>query len=141
MRKTLASIAIGLSLALGACSNSNAVGPTYPGIGTVDQKQMEKNADAARLTYFALINLAAQYTDLPRCTATQKQPCSSQAAVDEIRRVRQVAGTATKGAVDIATSPTKSPIALANAVNDAQRAVAVFRSAVAKVNPEANKVQ
>lgn len=124
-----------------ACNDPNAVGPTYPGVGTVSQKEMEKSADAARLTYFGLISLAAEYTDLPRCTMTQPQPCSSQAVVSEIRRVRQVAGTATKGAVDIATSPTKSPIALANAVADAQRAVEVFRNSLAKVRPEAKGVK
>lgn len=138
--RTLCMAALSTLLLIG-CSNPNAVGPTYPVVGTVDQKQMEKNADAARLTYYGLISIAAEYTDLPRCTPAMAGPCSAQNVVNEIRRVRQVAGTATKGAVDIATSPTKSPIALANAVADAQRAVEVFRNSLAKVRPEAAGVK
>ena len=51
------------------------------------------------------------------------------------------ASPATKGAVDIATSPPKTPVALANAVNDAQRAVEVFRNTVATVRPAAKEVK
>lgn len=129
------------ALLLIGCSNPNAAGPTYPVVGTVDQKQMEKNADAVRLTYYGLISIAAEYTDLPRCTATQGQPCSSQAVVNEIRQYRQAAGTATKGAVEIATNPTKTSIPVANAVADAQRAVEVFRNSLAKVRPDAMQVK
>lgn len=126
---------------LTGCATDPSKGPTYPVIGTVDQKEMEKAADAARLSYYALISIAVEYTELPRCTATQKQPCSSQLAVNEIRRARNAAGIATKGAVDIATSPTKSSLALANAVTDARRAVDVFKGVVAAVRPEAKEVK
>lgn len=139
--KLIAALAIGLTLALGACSGDQTKGPTYVGVGTVDQKQMEKSADIARVTYFGLLNLAAEYASLPRCTPMgPPTPCSAQSIVNEIRRYAAAAGTATKGAVDIATSPTKTPLALANAVNDAQRAVEVLRNAVAKVKPEAANI-
>jgi len=136
--KLFSALAIGLALVLGGCAGDQSRGPTYPVVGTVDQKQMEKAADAARLTYFGLLNLAAEYASLPRCGI---QPCSSQSIVNDLRRYSAAAGTATKGAVDIATSPTRTPLALANAVADAQRAIEVFRNAVAKVRPAANEVR
>lgn len=128
-------------LTLGACATQPDKGPTYPVVGTVDQKEMEKAADASRLTYYALITVAAEYTDLPRCTATQPMPCSSQLVVNNIRTARNAAGIATKGAVDLATSPTKTPLALANAVADAQRAVTLFKNVVAAVRPEAKEIK
>lgn len=140
MIKLISLFIIGAALVLSGCATDPSKGPTYPVVGTVDQKQMEKNADAARLTYFGLINIAAEYTDLPRC-GTAPAPCSSQNIVNEIRNARQVAGTATKGAVEIATNPTKSSIPVANAVADAQRAVEVFRNALAKVRPDAMQVK
>lgn len=126
---------------LTGCAADPAKGPTYSVVGTVDQKEMEKAADASRLTYYALISIAAEYVDLPRCTATQSQPCSSQSVVNTIRTARNAAGVATKGAVEIATAPTKSPLALANAVADAKRAVDVFRNVVAAVRPEAKEIK
>lgn len=131
-------IVIGLaSLAmLAGCSTDQSKGPTYPVVGTVDQKQMQKAADTARLTYYALLNLAAEYASLPRCGSPGAGTlCSSQPLVTEMRRYAAAAGTATKGAVDIANNPTNTPIAIANAVSDAQRAVEVLRTAVAKVKP------
>jgi len=139
IKKIVLAACIGLALA--GCAVNPEKGPTYPVVGTVDQKEMEKAADASRLTYYALITVAAEYTDLPRCTATQAQPCSSQAVVNGIRTARNAAGAATKGAVEIATSPTKSPLALANAVADAKRAVDVFRNVLAAVRPEAKEVK
>lgn len=143
MKKLLlgALAACAMSVFVAGCATNTDKGPTYPVIGTVDQKEMEKAADASRISYYALIVIAAEYTDLPRCTSAQPQPCSSQLAVNEIRRVRNAAGIATKGAVDLATSPTKSPLALANAVADAKRAVDLFRNVVAAVRPEAKEIK
>jgi hypothetical protein len=138
--KKMIVIAAASLLLMGGCAANPERGPTYPVVGTVDQKEMEKAADAARITYYALISIAAEYTDLPRCTATQGLPCSSQAVVNAIRTARNAAGTATKGAVALATSPTKTPLALANAVADAKRALDVFKDVVASVRPEAKGV-
>ncbi len=142
MKRLFATLAVGLLLGLGACS-TNPAGPTYPVVGTVDQKQMEKAADSARLTYFGLLNLAAEYASLPRCgsAGAGSGVCSAQPIVNDLRRYSAAADVATKGAVDIATSPTKTPVALANAVSDAQRAISVFRASVAKVRPAANEVK
>lgn len=134
-------IAAASLILLGGCATDPGKGPTYPVVGTVDQKEMEKAADAARISYYALISIAAEYTDLPRCTAAQGLPCSSQSVVNAIRTARSAAGVATKGAVEIATSPTKTPLALANAVADAKRALDVFRNVVAAVSPEAKEVK
>lgn len=141
MKKLMLTICVAFALPYSLIGCASSEGPTYPVVGTVSQKEMEKAADASRLSYYALISIAAEYTDLPRCASAQPQPCSSQVVVNEIRRVRSAAGIATKGAVDIATSPTKSPLALANAVNDAQRAVALFKNVLAAVRPEAKEVK
>lgn len=144
MTKLLAMLAIGLMVALGGCANDSSKGPTYPVVGTVDQKKLEQSADAARLTYYGILRVMAEYVSQPRC-GTAGAPlaplCSSQRAVNEMRRIELAADTATKGAVDIATSPTKSPLALANAVMDAQRAVSVFRNTVAAYKPKVMEVK
>lgn len=137
MKKYLLIACAGLALSLGACTSKDAAGPTYPVVGTVDQTTMEQSAFAARSTFGALQHLARQYTDLPRCVAGGPSVCSSQSLVDDIRRYVEPADVATKGAQDIARAPTKTPVAFANAVADAQRAVAVFRATVAKFNPQA----
>lgn len=130
---------IGLAavLMVSACSGDPSKGPTYPLVGTVNQEQMKKAADSARLTYFGLLNLAAEYASLPRCgtAAGASGFCSSQNIVNEMRRYADGAGTATKGAQEIADNPSKSAIPVANAVADAQRAVELFRTSVAKVKP------
>lgn len=135
MMRFLAMLALGAMVALGACSTDPSKGPTYPVVGTVDQTKMEQSAFAARSTYAGLLNIAAEYVALPRCQAGSPTICSSQNIVNEIRRYSNTADAATKGAVDIARSPTKSPVALANAVADANRAVEVFRNTVAKFSP------
>jgi hypothetical protein len=138
MKRFLAMLTLGLMVALGGCAADASKGPTYPVVGTVDQKTMEQSAFAARSAYAGLLRLMAEYVALPRCGTTGATViCSSQSVVTEMRRYELAADTATAGAAAIARSPTKSPIALANAVADAQRAVEVFRSTVAAVNPKA----
>ena len=143
MKRFLIAVVASLAFAISACATDPSKGPTYVGVGTVDQKQMEKAADAARLTYFGLLNLAAEYASIPRCGTPGGASgiCSAQSIVNDLRRYSRAADTATLGAVDIATSPTKTPLALANAVNDAQRAVEVFRNTVAQVRPAAKEVK
>lgn len=142
MMKWLAALAIGLTLSLGACSTDPSKGPTYPVVGTVDQTKMEQAAFAARSTYAGVLRLMAEYVQLPRCgSPASPQVCSFQGAVNEMRKVELAADTATKGAVDIARSPTKSPVALANAVTDANRAVETFRAVVAVYKPQAKEVK
>lgn len=142
MRKIMLFASVFLaSLAITACAADPSKGPTYPGIGTVDQKKMEQTADAARLTYFGILNLAAEYASLPRCTAASSSVCSAQNVVNELRKYSAAADTATKTAQDIAHNPTKSSIPAANAIADAQRAIEGFRAITAKVRPAANQVQ
>lgn len=144
IKKMLSALGVGLMalVLVTACATDQTKGPTYPVVGTVDQKQMEKAADSARLTYFGLLNLAAEYASLPRCGTAggASGVCSAQSVVNEIRRYDRAADAATKGAVDIATSPSKSSVPIANAVADAQRAVELFRNVVAKVRPAATQV-
>lgn len=140
MKSTATAIlaAILLACGLAGCSSDASNGPTYPVVGTVDQTSMEQSAFAARSAYAGVLHLMAEYVALPRCgTAGATAICSSQSLVNDMRRYELAADTATAGAVAIARSPTKSPIALANAVSDAQRAVEVFRNTVAAVNPKA----
>lgn len=139
MKKITAVLAaLSLAFVLSACSGDQSKGPTYPVVGTVDQVKMEQSAFAARSAYAGVLRLMAEYVQLPRCgTAGATAICSSQALVNDMRRYELAADTATSGAVAIARSPTKSPLALANAVADAQRAVEVFRNTVAVVNPKA----
>lgn len=132
--------AAALSLAVTSCAK-NDTGPTYPVVGTVDQTKMEQAAYAARASYAGLNHLFAEYVDLPRCIAGPTRACSDQAIVNRIRPIELAADKATKGASDIARSPTKTPVALANAVADAQRAVQVFRDTVAVVKPQAKEIQ
>jgi hypothetical protein len=140
MKSTATAIlaAILLAFGLAGCAPDASKGPTYPVVGTVDQTTMEQSAFAARSAYAAVLHLAVEYVALPRCGAPgTSMLCSSQAVVDDMRRYSAAADTATGGAVALARAPTKSPIALANAVADAQRAVQVFRNTVAAVNPKA----
>lgn len=139
VRKLLAGaiLATALALGLGACSSSTDKGPTYPVVGTVDQVKLEQSADAARSTFAALVTLAAEYVSLPRCVTAGPRVCSDQAIVNELRRYMHAADEATRGAQALARSPTKSPVALANAVADANRAVEIFRATVAKFNANA----
>lgn len=138
MRKLLTMLAVGVAVALGGCATDASKGPTYPVVGTVDQTTMEQSAFAARSAYAGVLRLMAEYVSLPRCgTVGATVICSSQALVTDMRRYELAADTATSGAVAIARAPTKSPLALANAVNDAQRAVEVFRNTVAVVKPAA----
>lgn len=138
MRKLLSILAAAaFSLAVAGCAQNADQGPTYPGVGTVDQKKLEQGADAARSTYAALLTLAAEYVSLPRCVSGGPRVCSNQAIVNEIRRYSNAADEATRGAVELARSPTKTSVALANAVTDANRAVEIFRSTVAKFNAKA----
>ncbi len=135
MRIPITAILAAIALALGGCATDQAKGPTYPIVGTVDQTTLDQSAYAARAAYAGALHLMAQYVALPRCGAVSSPPvCSSQVLVNEMRRYERAADTATAGAVAIARSPTKTPLALANAVADAQRAVAVFRSTVAAIN-------
>lgn len=125
-------------LVVTGCANDQSKGPTYPVVGTVDQTKMEQSAYAARSAYAGILRLMAEYVSLPRCgTAGATAVCSFQGAVNEMRKLELAADTATKGAVDLARAPTKSPLALANAVSDAQRAVEVFRNTVAVYKPQA----
>lgn len=123
---------------LTGCAADPAKGPTYPVVGTVDQTKMEQSAYAARSAYAGILRLMAEYVSLPRCGTGV---CSSQSVVNEMRKVELAADAATKGAVDIARSPTKTSIALANAVSDAQRAVETFRNVVAVYKPEAKEAK
>lgn len=146
IRKIVASIAAAaaLSIAVAGCATDPNKGPTYPVVGTVDQVQMEKGADSARLAYAAILHLMAEYVSQPRCGTAGAAPdpaCSRQTVVNEMRRVQAAAGTATKGAQDLARSPTKTPLALANAVADASRAVELFRNVVAAYKPEAKEAK
>jgi hypothetical protein len=125
--------AIALAFTLGACATDQTKGPTYPIVGTVDQKTLEQSAFAARAAYAGALHLMAQYVVLPRCVTGGTPICSSQSIVNDMRRYELAADTATSGAATIARSPTKTPLALANAVADAQRAVAVFERTVAAV--------
>jgi hypothetical protein len=136
MKSTTAAIlaAIALACGLAGCSPDPTKGPAYPVVGTVDQVQMEKSADIARTTFAGLAVAGAEYVSLPRCQTGVPQPCSSQSAVYEIRRDLNAANVATKGAADIAHSPTKTSSALANAVSDANRANDVLRATLAKFN-------
>jgi len=134
-----AAVLLGAFFFLGACSGDQTKGPTYPVVGTVDQTAMEQAAFATRSTYSGLLRFAAQYAALPRCSAAQKLPCSDQAAVVTLRKYDTAADIATKSAADIARSPTRTSLALANAVADAQRAVAGFRAVVEVLNPNAPK--
>lgn len=140
LRKLLAAAILGSALALGACATNPDKGPTYPVVGTVDQTKLEQSAFAARSTYAALARIAAEYVAQPRC-GTARAPasplCSSQAAVNEIRRHELAADTATRGAEDLARNPTRTSVALANAVSDATRAVETFRATVAVYKPAA----
>lgn len=135
MIKLLASALLAVSLALAGCNNPAAPGPTYPVVGQVDQVKMEQAAFAARSAYGGVLRLMAEYVSLPRCQASELRLCSSQTAVDTMRRYEIAADTATAGAATLARSPTKTPVALANAVADAQRAVEIFRNTVAAYNP------
>jgi uncharacterized lipoprotein NlpE involved in copper resistance len=140
MKSTATAIlaALALVLTLAGCAGDQSKGPTYPVVGTVDQTKLEQSAFAARSAYAGVLRLMAEYVALPRCgTAGATAICSSQPVVNDMRRYELAADTATSGAVAIARSPTKSPLALANAVADAQRAVEVFRNTVAAVNPKA----
>lgn len=128
--------AILLALGLAGCTPDPTKGPTYPVVGTVDQAKLEQAAFAARSAYAAALGWMADYVSLPRCVAGGPPICSSQSLVNDMRRYELAADTATAGAAAIARSPTKSPLALANAVADAQRAVTVFRSTVAVVRPQ-----
>lgn len=126
-----------LAVMVTACAGDQTKGPTYPVVGTVDQVKLEQSAYAARSAYAGVLRLMAEYVQLPRCgSAGNPAVCSSQPLVNDMRRYELAADTATGGAVSIARSPTKSPLALANAVSDAQRAVAVFRDTVAIVRPQ-----
>ena len=139
MRKILlaACVAIALPFALVGCAGDQSKGPTYPVVGTVDQTVMEQTAFAARSAYRETLRWAVEYSDLPRCSATRPMPCSSQSVVNELRKLDNTAFTATKGAVDLARSPTKTSLALTNAVTDALKTVSVFRDAVAAYNAKA----
>lgn len=139
MKRLIAVMALGLAAVLSAgCSGNQTRGPTYPVVGTVDQTRMEQAAYAARSAYAGVLRLMAEYVQLPRCgSAGNPVVCSSQPLVNDMRLYELAADTATSGAVSIARAPTKSPLALANAVSDAQRAVAVFRDTVAIVRPQA----
>lgn len=138
--KFVIALILGLTVALGGCSTDATKGPTYPVVGTVDQTRLEQSAFAARSAYAGVLRLMAEYTSLPRCGAAVTVVCSSQTVVNEMRRYELAADTATKGAVNIARFPSTSPIALANAVADANRAVEVFRNTVAAVNPNARSI-
>lgn len=140
MKSTATAIVAAILLAFGlaACTPDPTKGPTYPVVGTVDQAKLEQSAFAARSAYAGVLHWMAEYVALPRCGTTGATAiCSSQAIVNGMRGYEMAADTATSGAVAIARSPTKSPIALANAVTDAQRAVEVFRNTVAAVRPQA----
>lgn len=122
------------------CASDQTKGPTYPVVGTVDQVKLEQSAYAARSAYAGILRLMAEYVSLPRCGAAGATAiCSFQGAVNEMRKLELAADTATKGAVSLVRSPTKSPVALANAVNDAQRAVEIFRNTVAVYKPQAKE--
>lgn len=144
MIRILSTVMLGLSLTLGiaACAGDQTKGPTYAGIGTVDQTKMEQAAFAARSTYAGVLKLMAEYVSLPRCgSPASPTVCSFQGAVNEMRKHELAADEATKGAVSIARAPTKSALALANAVTDANRAVETFRAIVAVYKPQAKEVQ
>ncbi len=141
MKRFLAMLALGLLVAVGGCASDASKGPTYPVVGTVDQTKLEQSAFAARSAYAGVLRLMAEYVQLPRCGAGVTVICSSQPVVNDMRRYELAADTATSGAVSIARAPTKSPLALANAVTDAQRAVEVFRNTVAAVNPKAKEAK
>lgn len=140
IKRMLALLVVGVAVVLAAgCSSDRAKGPTYPIVGTVDQVKMEQSAFAARSAYAAILHLMAEYVALPRCVSGGPKVCSSQAMVNDMRRYELAADIATKGAADIARSPTKTSLSLANAVSDAERAVAAFRASVAAINPKAQE--
>lgn len=130
-----------LALLVAGCAGDQTKGPTYPVVGTVDQTKLEQSAYVARSAYAGVLRLMAEYVALPRCSVATTALCSSQTVVDEMRRYELAADVATKGAVDITRSPTKTALSLTNAVRDAERAVEVFRNTVAVVNPAAKETK
>lgn len=145
VRKLLSAAILGLVLGLGACaSSSNPGNPSYPGVGEVDRKKLEQTADGLRITYAGILHLAAEYVSQPRCGTAGAPPapgCSSQSAVNEIRRYQAAAGTATKGAQDLAHSAGASTSQIANAIADGQRAIELYRNSVAAFKPQAREVK
>lgn len=138
IRGLLAACAVMLMLA--GCAGDQKSGPTYPVVGTVNQKDAQQAADIARASFAALTIAARQYVDLPRCGQPSSPPvCSSQSVVNEIRQYGNAADYATKQAQDFTRDLTKSPVAVANAVSDAQRAITIYRGTVAKFNAKAAK--
>lgn len=133
---------VALAVLIGGCAGDQTKGPTYAGIGTVDQTKMEQSAFAARSAYKGILIWMDQYISMPRCgTPAATAACSLQGAVNEMRKVELAADAATAGAERIARAPTKSPSELVNAVTDANRAVEIFRSVVAIYKPQAKEAK
>ena len=137
MRYLVVLVAAVLSLA--ACSKPDT-GPTYPIVGTVNAKDAQQAADITRASFAALTTAARQYVDLPRCGQPSSPPiCSSQIIVNEIRQYGNAADYATQQAQVLTRDLTMTPVAMANAVADAQKAIAIYRGTVAKFNAKAAK--
>lgn len=113
------------ALAVGLLSGCSAVAQVN---SPIDRVTLEKGAYTAKAGYVAAATVAAAVVKLPRCEWAPA-PCVPQAAVDQIR----LADTVTKKAVDdaeaIARNLTADPTAIKLVVDNAGKAVSLFKFA------------
>lgn len=114
-----------VALALAALTGCSAIAQVS---SPIDRVTLEKGAYTAKAGYVAAATIAAEVVKLPRCEWAPA-PCVPQAAVDQIR----LADTVTKKTVDeteaAARSLTADPTALKLLVDNASKAVALFKFA------------
>lgn len=95
---------------------------------SIDRATVAKTAYTAKAAYVAALTVAAEAVKLPRCEWAPA-PCIPQAAVDQIRKADTVAGQATQAAEDAARNLNSDPTVLQLLVDNAGKAVALFKSA------------
>lgn len=111
MRKFLA---VAILVTLSACASLIAETPA-------------QRVFAAKQDYRALLTLAVDYVELPRCDETERTLCSDADAVARIQKIDRYVEVALDEAEGIVRTPGLTGDALSLAIRSAESAIAVFR--------------
>lgn len=128
----LFAVVLSCMMGFSGCSNTP---PTAPAAGTtitapalMDQATAQRWVYTAKETYGIAVRAATVYAELPRCGT---QPCSDQAKVDQIVKIRNTAREALAAAAAAADNPVFGKDAMSTAVAVAQSAMLNFSNITA----------
>ena len=96
------------------------------GCAATKPKDAAQGVYEAESSLLAALQLTNDYAALPRCSATVKAPCSTQAVLQQANSAATAAWIALQNAQKVATDPTANATDVSKATASAQAAVATL---------------